>query len=500
MRPMFLSLALACLICLAAAAGQSAINLFTASHFEPDSPASSTALLADGNYYMVSSNGQEIYVVDASGGKEVSDLSQLADILEQDARNRDGYEAKISSAISFPSQVKDAKKISESKCLQYIGDDGDPGCNDRQSCLVSCFSVPQCEIIVQSDGFLEAAMDWDAHRKAYSAVLDSYSAGIDAIRFDPRTIDAKISLLSNLSDIAANMSQNSIFLSKDTAGCSGSNITRRCYEYCPQIDYSPARIPSQVQNLASLKSSIAKIGQQQSRAALILNRSLENDAYLASRGKDYEEFRLSMKSQISHLAVQSAVLAQTVSDPQINVSISQLENISSKAKNYSDTGFYKKALALREGFASLSNNTSQRLDYDTAAYTSYMLGVSGIEEKVKNSAWLIGNASVAQYQKNISALKANYSAPLTLAGIAEAGTVAKRISAVLDAEIASKAVQAGNSSAPPPIPSAPQPSCVVPDFVWIAAIVLAAAIIYSLMLRFARRAPPVAPLPPPPTQ
>ena len=66
-------------------------------------------------------------------------------------------------------------------------------------------------------------------------------------------------------------------------------------------------------------------------------------------------------------------------------------------------------------------------------------------------------AVLADIHGNLTALKANYSAPLTLAGIAKADLAAKSISASLDAEIASKAVQAGNSSAPPPAPPSSQP-------------------------------------------
>jgi len=500
MRSLFLFLALAAIICIAAAADQSSMGVFISTHFEPDAPAQASALMADGNYYLVTSGGKEIYVVDASSGKAVSSMPQLAGILEQDARGREGYEARISSAAAFPTQVKDAKRINEDECVQYIGDDSDPGCYDRQSCLVSCFSVPQCEIIVQSDGFLEASMDWNSKRKEFASGLDAFSNGIDAIRFDASAIDARLAILSNLSLLAENMSQNGIFLNKEEAGCSGLTATRRCYEYCPKIDYSPSSISSQAQNLASLKSALAKIGQQQSRAEAMLNRSLENDAYVSSRGQDYDDFRMKMKGDIRLLKAEGLVLAPSVLDPQVDDMIAQLENISSKAKNYSDAGYYKKSLALRPQFESLANETSQRLNYDEAVYTSYLLGVSGIEENLKNSAWLIGNASVSYYRANLTALKANYTAPLTLFEIEEASSIAKSLGASLEAEIASKAVQAGNSSSPPPSPSAPQPSIVIPDFAWAGALMLAAALIYAMMLRFARREPPIVPLPPPPTQ
>ena len=499
---MFLSLALAAFVCLSAAADQSVMGVFISTHFEPDTPAQATALLADGNFYLVSSSGKEIYVVNASSGKSVSDLSLISDILGQDTRSREEYEEKISSAIEFPGLVNDAKMLSEGKCLQYIGDDSDPGCYDRQSCLVSCFSVPQCEIIVQSDGFLEAAMDWDFRRKEYASLVEAYSDGIEAVRFDPHTIDRKLSILSNMSLLAQNMSQNEIFLDKEEAGCTGRNITRRCYEYCPKIDYSQPLISYQAQSLASLKNALAKLGQQQSRAQAILNSSLENDAYVSSRGKDYEEFRLRMKNEINTLKAENAVLAQTVYDPQINISIMQLEGIFNESKNYSESGYYRKALALRSQFEPLSNATSALVDFDNGQYIALALEMENFSSKAKSSAWLIGNQSSAAHLSKLAALKANYTAPLTLSGLSAANATLSALSSSLAAEIASKAVQAGNASgsAQPSLPSAPQPATVIPDFAWAGALMLAAALIYAMMLRFARREPPRVPIPPPLTQ
>ena len=494
--------ALSLLLLAPCAFSESPIQMFLTYSFEPDAGASYSPLLCDGNYYLVSAGGHETYVVDGSNGSAVKDVSKLTGLLEQDAQDRAGYESKISSAISFPSDVGAAKAASEAKCLQYIGDDSDPGCTDRQSCLVSCFSVPQCEIIVQSGGFLEAAMEWDFKRKEYSSVLGAYSDGIDAIRFDSRAIDGKMSLLSNLSALAANMSQNSIFLTKGDAGCSGKNITRRCYEYCPRIDYSASRIQTQLQDLAALKTALSTIASQGLRAEAIANQSAANDAYLSSRGRDYEEFRLRMKNDIRTLKAESAELAKTVKDPSIALAISRLENLSEKAKNYSDSGHYKKALAMRQEFGSLSNGTSSLIDFDSAQYVSLALEMESFSEKAASSAWLIGNQSAAVHLKKLSSLKANYSAPLTLPALSAANATLSALSASLASEIASKAVQAGNSSKPPQPPSqiAPSPPFIIPDFAWIAAIVLAAAFIYALMLRFSRRAPPRQPLPPLPTQ
>jgi len=456
------------------------------SSFEPDGQPQATGLLANGSYYLLSAEGEETYVVDAISGEAVSDLAQLSGILAEDARSRGSFEAKVSSAEAFPQQVKDAKYKSEALCVQYIGDDGDPGCNDRQSCLVSCFSVPQCEIIVQSDGFLESMMDWNLERKEFASQLDSFSSGIDAIRFDSRAIDARLAILANLSLLASGMGQNGIFLEKGEEGCTGPNATRRCYEYCPKIDYSIPLISAQSQNLASLKDTLSDVAMQGARASAILARGGENDAYLASRGADYAEFRASMAGRLRTLRTEAAEAANAVNDSQVPLLLSQLEGISSLAANYSSQGHYRKALALQPGFDSLFSAAEERLDYGKARYLSLSLGMEGYSAKVSGSAWLIGNQSADAHHSQLAALKEDYPLPLLLAEISEANATLAQMDAALASEITAKAAQAS-----PWQPPAPQSG--VPDYAWAAAIMIAAALAYSFMLRSARRAPPAPP-------
>ncbi|MCX6770424.1 MAG: hypothetical protein NTX79_00040 [Candidatus Micrarchaeota archaeon] len=435
----------------------SPFEMFLHRSFEPDSGVQYVSLLSNGGYYLVSAGGVETYVVDASNGSIVDGIPALTALLEQDAKNRDSFDSKLSSAIAFPSQANAAKQANESKCLQYIGDDGDPGCTDKQTCIVSCYSSPQCSLIIQAGGFIEAMMGWDDGRKAYSSLLSAYSDGIDSIRADPAQIDRKISILQNLSALASNLTQSTLFLTKDDPGCSGKNATLRCYEYCPKIDYSSSLISSEIQGLASLKLTLSKVANQRARAEAIVESGAENDAYLSSRGRDYENFRLKMLNGIRSLKAQSAELAETVNDSSIAPMISGLENISALSQNLSGAGNYRQALALRQQFDSLSNNASAAIGSDGKRYSALVQAMNGYSDKVASSAWLIGNASASAHLSQLASLKANYTAPLTPAKISDASAALSGLSAALDAEISSKAVSAGNSSAPPPSPPSSQP-------------------------------------------
>ncbi|MFA5929308.1 MAG: hypothetical protein WC861_00325 [Candidatus Micrarchaeia archaeon] len=450
MKPFPPAAALALLLLLPSLSASTPLENFISGSFEPGSIVASSPLLCQGNYYLVSLGGNETYVVDGSSGKAVTDIAALDALLSEDARNRTGYASKVSSAAAFPSVVDAAKNASEAKCLQYIGDDGDPGCIDRQTCIVSCYSSPQCSLIIQADGFIDAVMDWDASRKAFSSALDAYSGGIGAVGSDPAAIDSKIGILQSLSLLAQNMSNNTIFLTKGDPGCSGANATRKCFEYCPKIDYSASRIASQAQDLALLKAALSTIAGQGPRAEAILNRTSANDAYLSSRGRDYAEFSMRMQNSIRNLKANSTALAKNVKDPSIAPMISALENISALSQNLSSQGKYRPALALRAQFDEVSSGAASAIASDAKRYSSLLLAMDGFSSKVQSSAWLIGKPSAGSYLSQLASLKANYSAPLTLSRISSASDALSEMGNALDAEISAKASSAGNSTSPPP--------------------------------------------------
>ena len=188
---------------------------------------------------------------------------------------------------------------------------------------------------------------------------------------------------------------------------------------------------------------------QGARAAAIEARGNANDAYLSSRIGDYDDFSILMLNSIRNLKAQSGELAKTVRDPQIAPGISQLENISAQAKNYSDSGRYHSALSMRAPFGELSNSTSGAISADGAKYSSLKNALGGFSGKVDSSEWLIGNASASAYQKNLSALEAAYAPPLTLNQMASESAALSSLENALDAELAAKAVSAGNSSSQP---------------------------------------------------
>lgn len=426
---------------------QTTLEKFLNTTFEPDQSVQTQSLFTpSGSYLLVIANGTEFYVLDAATAKPVTGQAALTLILTDDAKNRSGYEAKLASAKLFEAQVNAAKDTAEKKCMQYTGTDSHE-CIDKQTCTVSCFAVPLCSTPLYSDGFWEAMLDWTNGRKNFGSLLSSYSNGLDSIAADTSAIDQKISALDSISAQAANLSANQLFLNRTDEGCSGGG-TVRCFEYCPKIDYSLPAIASQKSNLQSLKSSLASVLQQSSRASSIIAASKANDDYESIKGKNYQEFRLEMQNTILGLNKRAAELAKNFTDPEIAPLLGPLSNLSAGINQQADAGLIRQALLQKGAFTQQANAISGKMDADAAKYNSFSAKLAALNDKISKSENVIGTDTAISFRANVTALSAILSTKPTSDQLAAAGSQADIVSAALTEEIVAKAT-GGQTSQPP---------------------------------------------------
>lgn len=418
------------------------LQKFLDSSFEPDQNVQTQALFAAGNYALVTADGVEAYVADAGTGTAVKDRQRLQEILSADTKNRRGFASKLSLALGLDEAVLAAKKNDEEKCVQYLGLEMHP-CTDRESCIISCFSVPQCSGgPLYSDGFLEAFMDWNAIRQRFDSLILAYSNRQERMADDASAIDQKIAILDELSPLASNLSKNPIFLNRSDEGCSGGGVAR-CYEYCPKVDYSAEKIAAGRQNLAGLKSALESLHRQGLRAEGILNRSEQNDAYLSSRGRDYEEFRLDMLQQIRNLNESAEALSKMVLDPEVDALIGSLSNFSSGVAADGDGGLYRKALGKKPAFYAKANAISGRIASDLEARESLSGQIEALRNKTGRGAWLLGSETASYFYKDIANLTASLNSSATVEQLAGMKAQADLMDNRLDALLASRATEQG---------------------------------------------------------
>lgn len=458
-------LALALLSSLSFAA-KDPLSLFLNRSFEPDQSVSALSLSGAGSagLYLVSAGGSETYIFNATSGKWIAEQGQISAILLADLFNRTAFEAKARALENLSSEISAAKKAKEGKCLQYTGLDSHP-CTDKQSCLVSCFAVPQCEIVVQSDTFLEAMMDWNAQRQKFDLYLLTYSTQIEAIRTDSAAIDAKDAILSKLYLLAENMSNNAMFLTRNDSQCQDGNL--KCYEYCPKNDYSQTRIQSARQTLSDLKSTLRTVSQQQSRSAAIANRTSENEQYLATRGARFQEFRIEMASGISRLSGEINSLKNSLSDPDLEPAFAQLSQMSQSINSQADSGLLRQALSRKDAYESAQSAIEDRLAYDASALSSLRSKITSLRRRLNDSERIIGKPSADGYRANITIVEiliappkqatgANNSSSAALLTLDEVSTHSASLDALnysLTVEIAAKATGgSGGTGVPVQLP------------------------------------------------
>ena len=415
---------------------QTPLEKFINASFEPDQ--SATAAELAGGFAVVSAGGVETYVVDSSG-KAVKDRTALETVLANDAKANGGYDEKISSAQSFASAVSGAKQANEAKCMQYLGLNM-YNCTDRQSCIVTCWAVPQCGIIINAGGFLEAMMEYNTGRLQFDSLILAYQGSLDAIKTDPSAIDQKLSALDEMGTLSENLSVNPIFLNRSDPQCQGGNATT-CFEYCPKTDYSSARIDSQKQNLQALKTVLAGIAAQPARADAILAKSNANDLYLSTRHGDFEAFRLKMNGDIADLKSKNATFSKSVKDPEVRTMLSSLFNLSESIVADADAGYYRRAMGRESGYDAAESTVSDRMESGLAAYYDMTAELSSIEANINKSAWMIGNGSAAQYSLQLAAIKQNATAPATVQQISAARAAMAELGVKLAQQVASAATE-----------------------------------------------------------
>jgi hypothetical protein len=427
---------------------QTPMEKFLAGSFEPDQSVQLLPIFADGNYVFVSVDGKETYVADNGTGKTLRDRQQLLALLVADAKNRTNFAAAVASATSFPSEINATKMGLEAKCIQYTGTDTHE-CTDRQSCVVACKSVPYCSGADGqsgpgfSDGFWEAVMQWTADRKQFDSLISSDAAGMEGIGSDSSLVEKKLAIANDLLSQAKKLANSTLFLNRTDDGCSGSNATRRCYEYCSKVNYSESRITAEIANLNALKNAYATIESQQQRTDAILNQSAQNDYYLSTRAGLFQDLRVRMQNKIKMLNESSTSLSQKVNDTAITGMLASISDLSSKIVEDGNAGLYRKALASKAAYDAKEKELNDRISSDLNAYLGLNSGMESLKAKAKNASWLIGNQSAASYIALADGIKSSLKSPASLTEISSAKADVDALNAKLADEVAAKAMQGG---------------------------------------------------------
>ncbi|MCX8194773.1 MAG: hypothetical protein N3G22_01550 [Candidatus Micrarchaeota archaeon] len=424
-------------------AAKTPLEKFVDYSFEPDQNVSYQKLLSKGDYYLVIADSVETYIVSGSGGPAINNTSLATEILQEDAKNRKGFEKLASSLAGLGSEILKAKEENEKKCMLFLGLDRMP-CSDKESCILSCFSVPLCSGVIYADGFLEAFMEWNENRQKFGSLVSQYSENIDSIAESNEAASSKLQLLEELHELSINMSKNQLFLNRTDEGCSGKDA-KKCYEYCPKIDYSTKRIERAIEEMQALRVANEEIAKQAARAQAIVKNTLENEDYLSRRGREYAELKMRMWSDLRSLNRSFGAFSLLVEDPIAEEELANLSNLSSKIERHADAGEYRKALAAGKEFEALRDRLSARMTSGKDRLIGLNKSIGALKRKVDGAEWLIGNESAEAYRQEIALLEAGAAAVPSLEEISEMENEAVKIRSKLNEEISLKLEERGQN-------------------------------------------------------
>ena len=440
---------------------QTPLDKFLNTTFEPGQNVQAS-VFSNMAFALVSLDGVETYLVNAQTGNPIHDRDSMVSILQAEVKANSGFDAKAASAANLSQAVAAAKQTAEAQCMLLTGTDMHE-CTDIGTCKVACLSNPNCAGSVYfADGFIGAMLDYTTSRQKFSSDLASYPQNIAAISTDQAVLDQKVSLLNDMSSLAANMSGNPIFLNSTDPGCTDPNSGIKCFEYCPKVDYSLSRIQAEISDLQSIRTIVATVQAQPARADAILAAGKANDDYLSARGSNWQEFRLEMENSIAAFGKRAADLGKNVSDSNISITLSLLSNLSASIKHQADAGYYKAALAQRAAFGQQADALSARMDADAAAYEAFSGSIDALSGKVDSSEGIIGANSSQAYRLQISQIRSSVSANGTLEQLGLATQHLSNLSQNLTEEIAAVALARQSAPRTPPAPapnqSAPTPA------------------------------------------
>jgi len=436
---------------------QTPLQKFVNDTFEPDQSVETGALyFSGGNFVLVSADNAETYVVDTASGKALYDAAQIEAILVSDLKDKRGFEAKRNSSISLAREANLAKNLTEAQCMLLTGT-AMHECFDRDSCIFACKSNPNCDILLYSDGFWEAILGWSKSRKGFDSALSEFDLEIEKVAESSGNVDTKLAVLEDLIGHSGNMTKSAIFLNRTDEGCSGKNMTRRCYEYCKKVDYSSARLGAERQNLLALKAIVVDLSLQGGRAAAIVSKGSRNDAYLSTRGREYETFRMAMANDIRKLNASNSELQEKMNDTSIAPKIAELENLSNQINALADEELYRKAMAKKPEFENMSREIKNRINDELGQYGALASKMGLFSEKVQNATWILGNATAGQYLADVGRIKNSLGMPTTLANVKNATAEMKALEEKLASDMIDKAAKpaAAQQQIPQKLPCLP---------------------------------------------
>ncbi len=282
MRLPILALALLCLL---SAAHAVSLSDFLKPYLLPGERFSAQNLAVEtGNYQLVSISRKPTFLLSEQEDTFtiIADREAIAAVLRADAIASMRMGETVDESLLLLVDFNDSRQPAEAECRRLTGTDRFP-CIDKDSCIVACRSVPNCETALSySIDSIRALQNWlsasaELDTAVSSALAEGQTIGGDPV---PGAADAALSKFEAARLIAANVSSNLIF------GC-GPQMPCYC-----KLGMNNSLLDGAIGNLKALRQNLNNLAVLDQNASVIADRTSERLAI----GNEGEKYALVMRN------------------------------------------------------------------------------------------------------------------------------------------------------------------------------------------------------------
>ncbi len=303
---------------------------------EPGETVTVSKFTVDGqSYWFVYIDGEETFIVD-SNKDIIRNQTRLRQVLADYSREAFNYEEKSNELRDAYNNFVSSMYPEKAKCEQYTGVDR-MECYDKESCLVSCRSVPYCGRQVRED-LINGLIKWNADRNSIDSEISSINESLSSLPEDATFYSKMSSKISSLVSDLKSWQKSYLYT---TQFCDPMNI-----------NYSEAdHVKSLLDDFYTFYGGMSAV---YSRADLIFRRGENRIQYIETREERYNSLYSNLTKTLSEL--QSIYLKANFTSSDYSKQLSYSNKVLQNVSSFRSMGKYKEALALGE---SLQSNLSK---------------------------------------------------------------------------------------------------------------------------------------------